>query len=78
VAGTTVTVSDSSTRTLTVACTGGKKVIGGGYTASNAGILHTNASGPANDSSWVVVLERIVLESGSSTVTPYAICITAL
>jgi hypothetical protein len=80
VAGDSALIDNSnSSETMTVGCPDGKVVVGGGHSATNPGVIHMNSSGPAADgSSWTVVVERPLFGGGSTTVTPYAICVTAL
>ncbi len=80
VSGTAQTVNNGNTeRNMTVTCPAGKKVVGGGFTVpdADADILHVNASGPSSETSWKVVVSRISFETGTATVTPYAICVSA-
>jgi len=80
VSGTAQTVNNGNTeRNMTVTCPAGTKVVGGGFTVpdADADILHVNASGPSSETSWKVVVSRISFETGTATVTPYAICVSA-
>jgi hypothetical protein len=80
ITGTPTSVAPNSSGTATASCTTGKKVIGGGFTAT--GFDHVNdliditGNNPSSDTQWTA---SIVTSSGSSnttTLTAYAICVT--
>jgi hypothetical protein len=64
------------TQAFTTSCPAGKKVVGGGYSTNDiVSVFTANVDGPSADGqSWLLTLTRI---SGTTQVTPYAICMTA-
>jgi hypothetical protein len=57
---------------ITVTCSAGKRVLGGGYTASNNQVTASISAPTPNNDGWQVNLRENV--SGNPTATVYAIC----
>ena len=69
--------SSANTKTQTATCPVGKKVVGGGYSAS-VNVMNVNSNNPTSDTVWSVTATEN--ESGNPTwiLTAYAVCVTAL
>ena len=67
----TETLTAQQQKALKVRCSGGERVVGGGWTSSSP-LLGTNTHPSAADE-WEVELVNLV--SGSATVTLYALCV---
>jgi hypothetical protein len=59
-------------KTAVVSCDSGKKVVGGGYSATGAVI--SVGSGPSGDAAWQLTLLNIS-DTSASTVSLYAVCV---
>jgi hypothetical protein len=73
-----MTVSSSTVVTINAPCPSTKRVVGGGYlgtmnSGNSSSVLVVISSGPnATNTAWQVAARRA--ESGSYTVTAYALC----
>jgi hypothetical protein len=69
--------NSNNTKTLTVDCTAGKKVVGGGgSTGVTSGAVALYESRPLDADTWVVSVAEHDAVSGSWTLTAYATCIS--
>ena len=67
--------SSSSDKSVTVTCTGSKKILGGGGTLSiSNGKVVVSQSYPSADNEWTAKAVEVSGESSSWTVTAYAMC----
>ena len=66
-------------RSFTLACPAGKKVVGGGYTSADPAVnLTTTANGPSADGlNWLVTVTKLADDNNVSSIAAYAICMTA-
>ena len=74
-----VSASNSTTpKTVTADCTGGRKVLGGGYafTAGTSGLV-ARESRAADDDTWTVTVEEVDGVGGAWSVQAFAVCATA-
>jgi Collagen triple helix repeat (20 copies) len=62
--------------TVTASCPAGKKVVGGGVTATNALGVAIGASAPTSDTTWSVSAS-VGFSGTPANITAYAVCITA-
>jgi hypothetical protein len=69
--------SDSNDKSVSVDCSPGKKLLGGGAMTSMANV-YVYASYPTDDDTWVASAGEDGMQNGSWTVTAYAICATIL
>ena len=74
-----VSASNSTTpKTVTADCTGGRKVLGGGYTftAGTSGLV-ARESRASDDDTWTVTVEEVDGVGGAWSVQAFAVCATA-
>jgi hypothetical protein len=66
-------VSDSNNKSISVSCTGGRNVVGGGFVSSHASV-GAQASYPSNATTWTVDGAEFQNTNTVWTITAYAIC----
>jgi hypothetical protein len=75
--GSPVSINFNSTGTATATCSAGRRVVGGGYTATNSqlDVIIVTANYPTADDTWTVSARfSYDFSSASITLTAYAIC----
>jgi hypothetical protein len=82
VTGTATATNSTDTKTATADCTGGRKVIGGGYltagTVSNDGELAPVSDRASDDDTWSVTVTGDNPGNGDTwSLQAFAICLTA-
>ena len=76
--GTASASNSNSPKTVTVDCTGGRKVLSGGYTFTAAtGGLVVRESMASDDDTWTVTAEEVDNVGGNWSVQAFAVCATA-
>jgi hypothetical protein len=65
--------SNSADKSMSVSCTGGKKVLGGGFTTTSVKVGARDSYPSATDA-WSVHAVEFVSETTNWSVTVYAIC----
>jgi hypothetical protein len=78
VTGTASASNSNSPKTVSVDCTGGRKVLSGGhsFTASSGGLV-VRESRATDDDTWTVIAEEVDSVGGSWSVQAFAVCATA-
>jgi hypothetical protein len=66
-------VSTSANKTISVSCSGGTNVLGGGF-VTNSAKVGAQESYPSAADTWTVNAVEFVTENANWTVTVYAIC----
>jgi hypothetical protein len=78
VSGTVSATDSTSPKTATADCTGGQKVLGGGYTyTAGTGSVVTTQNMATDDDTWTVIAEEIDPDNDSWSVQAFAICADA-
>jgi hypothetical protein len=63
----------SAAKSITATCTGGRKVVGGGFSASSANV-GASASFASSATVWTVDGSEFVNTASTWTITAYALC----
>jgi hypothetical protein len=79
ITGSPTSVPANGTGTATASCSSGKKVVGGGFTATgfdkDADIMDVTGNHPSSDTQWTASIALSSGSSNSATLTAYVICV---
>jgi hypothetical protein len=69
----TTSANNSNNKTVTATCTGGRKVVGGGFLSNNASV-GAQGSYASSATAWTVDAVELSNVPGNWTITAYALC----